>query len=98
MRERIIYECEHCNKKKLINKTQMKRHEDICWFNPKNKTCLTCKHYEYEPAYYEPHPELEGCPSERIGAIKYCYFRDMTLYGEPIVNCTDWEEKEEEQC
>ena len=46
MRERIIYECEHCNRKKLINKTQMRKHEDICWFNSKNKTCLTCEHFE----------------------------------------------------
>ena len=29
MRERMIYECEHCNKKKLINKAQMKKHENI---------------------------------------------------------------------
>lgn len=65
MRERIIYECEHCNRKKLINKTQMKKHEDICWFNLKNKTCVTCDHYEYEPGYrycYLKQEQLENKP------------------------------------
>lgn len=42
MRERIIYECEHCNKKRLLNKIKMKQHENICWYNDKNKTCITC--------------------------------------------------------
>ena len=44
MIERKIYECEHCNKKRLMNPYQMKYHEKICWYNPKNKTCVTCWH------------------------------------------------------
>ena len=94
MRERVIFECEYCSKKRLINKTQMKRHEDICWYNPKNKSCLSCGYYMYEPAYFESHSELEGCPSERIGEFRYCFLKDISLNKEPIVNCKDWKDKE----
>lgn len=42
MIERIIYQCEHCNRKRYFNKTQMKVHEENCWYKPENKTCVTC--------------------------------------------------------
>ena len=90
MRERIIFECEYCYKKRLINKTQMKRHEDICWYNPKNKSCLSCKYYIYEPAYVESHSELEGCPNEKVEAVRYCSLKDISLIREPVINCKNW--------
>lgn len=50
MKERIIYECEFCrsvgNKKRSLSKDRMYRHENECFYNPKNKTCLTCAHNE----------------------------------------------------
>lgn len=42
MRERIIYECEHCYKKRLLSKYQMKEHEEKCFYNPTTKSCITC--------------------------------------------------------
>ena len=95
MRERIIYECEHCNRRKLINKTQMRKHEDICWFNSKNKACLTCEHFEYAPSYYEPHPELDGCPNECVPELRYCNLQNKDLPRTPITNCEYWKEREE---
>lgn len=95
MRVREIYECEHCNKKRLINKTQMKKHEDICWFNPQNRACLTCEHFEYQPSYYEPHTELDYCPNELVPEIRYCNLQDKNLPREPITKCDSWREKEE---
>lgn len=80
MRVREIYECEHCNKKRLINKTQMKKHEDICWFNLKNRTCLTCKWFEYRSHQDEP---------------KYCNAKNGVLCGNIITGCDYWKEKEE---
>lgn len=47
MRERIIYECEHCNKKWYMSKYRMKDHEYRCWYNPKNKACNTCEYVYY---------------------------------------------------
>jgi hypothetical protein len=93
MIERTIFECEHCHKKRLMNKSQMKNHEEICWYNPKNKSCLTCSNYTYEPAYLEPHPELDGCPSENIPALRYC---DSIgdLPEQPFTNCEGWILKE----
>lgn len=47
MKERIIFECEHCRKKRYMSKYQMHVHESICWYNPKNKACNTCEHADY---------------------------------------------------
>jgi len=48
MKERIIYECEFCRSvnrpKRLMKKDRMQLHERICFYNPENKTCLTCAH------------------------------------------------------
>jgi hypothetical protein len=96
MIERIIFQCEHCNKKRLFNKTQMKKHENICWYNHKNKTCLTCANYEYEAPYREAHNELEGCPYEEIPAFRYCGFLERELdTAEPVIKCKHWKEREE---
>lgn len=35
------YECDHCNKK-LFTKGSMKKHESVCFRDPKNKACATC--------------------------------------------------------
>ncbi|WP_026887674.1 hypothetical protein [Clostridium beijerinckii] len=94
MIERTIYECEHCHKRRLINKSAMKKHEGICWYNNKNKTCLTCSGYVYEPPYLEPHPELDGCPNEHIDAIRYCEYEDKNLDAEPVINCEHWRERD----
>lgn len=45
MRERIIYECEHCYKKRLLSKYQMKEHEEKCFYNPTTKSCITCESF-----------------------------------------------------
>ena len=45
MREVTVYECEHCNKRKYAYKASAKRHENKCYWNPKTKSCMTCKHY-----------------------------------------------------
>lgn len=61
MIERIIYQCEHCNRKRYFNKTQMKTHEEKCWHNIKNKTCVTCGYKEYD----------EDCNLCTLKKIKY---------------------------
>lgn len=88
MRERVIYECEYCSKKKLMNKTAMKRHEDVCWYNPKNKTCVTCKHGEI-------YPKLGNINRECHHPSRITNFEG----AKPKVNCLlweDWSEIEEE--
>lgn len=41
MKKIRAYQCEFC-KKVRVNSTQMKQHEEICFFNPKSKSCVTC--------------------------------------------------------
>ena len=49
MIKKTIYQCEHCTEytgrpRKLMNKTEMKKHEEECLYNKKNKTCFSCFH------------------------------------------------------
>lgn len=80
MKERIIYECEHCEKKRYMSKYQMRDHEKICWYNPKNKACNTCEHNTYDGTRY---CEL-GIKNE-----------DGTMTSKPEVNCGAWQLKSE---
>lgn len=47
MKERIVYECEHCSKKRYLSKYKTRDHESICWYNPKVKACNSCNHNYY---------------------------------------------------
>ena len=40
---KIVYKCDYCNEYSADKQT-MVNHEDKCEYNPKNKTCLSCKH------------------------------------------------------
>lgn len=86
MKERTIFQCEHCNKKRLINKTAMAKHEEKCWWNTKNKTCVTCE--------YNDTPYIESA----MGIPIYGRKCEKTGYesndNRPIVNCAKWEEEE----
>lgn len=46
MRELTVYECEFC-KELVKEKEKAATHENNCSFNPKNKTCGSCYHYNY---------------------------------------------------
>lgn len=72
MIERTIYECEHCHKKRLINKSQIKKHEEECFYNPKRKACIICGNFHYEPAYGEYHNEIPGGAIEDVPEVREC--------------------------
>lgn len=58
------YGCQFkCGTKYKRSFKQMQEHEEKCWHNPKNKTCMTCEHGELVKDYCE-HTELEGCETE----------------------------------
>lgn len=42
--EITAYACEFCGRPPLRSKSGMKKHEDSCFSNPKNKACQTCAH------------------------------------------------------
>lgn len=78
MIERTIYECEHCHKRRLINKYQMIKHEEKCYYNPNNKSCVICDNFNCEigedrgcEVHYDIHLKLRhGCPLWRHKEIK----------------------------
>jgi len=82
VRERIIYECEHCNRYRRMNKTKVKEHESLCWYNTKNKTCVTC---EYSLVFEKGNKRLRHC--QCLSKT----FKDM----KPIEHCTQYKEIEE---
>ena len=48
---KAIYKCDYCSV--MSTKDFIKAHEDLCDFNPKNKTCATCKYYECTQGAFE---------------------------------------------
>jgi hypothetical protein len=41
-KEIIYYACSFCGGFKQLKKEHTQKHEDTCFYNPKNKACLTC--------------------------------------------------------
>lgn len=39
-----VYGCDYCGK--IGRYSEISEHESTCDYNPKNRTCLTCKHFE----------------------------------------------------
>lgn len=86
MIERKIFECEHCRKKRMFKKANMLKHEEICWYNAKNKTCVTCKFGEIR---YD---------SETNDTTRKCYKnnkKELLENIKPVVNCEFWKCSEE---
>lgn len=71
-------------------------HEIRCWYNPKNKTCLTC---QYEDVISDSctHYELEDCAVERW-KYRACKIQDDIEFRGyvPIDQCNLWKRKENE--
>lgn len=80
MREKLIYECEHCGKKRLINKTAMKRHEDNCWWNLTNKTCVTCA---FDNGWFDKQ-------GDDYGEFRKCFKGVKFDNAKPKDNCNLW--------
>lgn len=47
-RQAIVWECEHCGKKRNYSKTWIEKHEASCMANPDSKNCYKCKHLKEE--------------------------------------------------
>lgn len=41
------YQCDFC-KKLSVNQTYIKKHEEVCFKNPKSKSCITCSWFSDE--------------------------------------------------
>lgn len=63
------YACDFdCGRRATVSKKAMERHEDICWKNPANKTCKTCKHYLKEV----DGNGMDGTPYNHTWTVEIC--------------------------
>lgn len=68
-RKVTAYGCEFkCGHGVIMSKARMKEHEERCYYNPKNRACITCGNFsselssngmEHEPRYLETWREME---------------------------------------
>lgn len=70
------YQCVHCNKKVYANKSRTARHERECFYNPENKSCITCK----------------NMTDDEHGAFCEVHEKEVLVHGSPIKNCEAWQE------
>ena len=94
------YQCEFCTKHRKGTgkpiriyrcKDVLHYHEYWCHYNPKNKTCMTCKNVQYELGDdFKEYPQCDGYfnPGEQTGESKY-FGRQWIRIGCPL-----WEERE----
>lgn len=87
MIERKVYQCEHCKKYRRTPRIYFKRddmykHEYNCFYNLKNRTCLTCEHNLHERYRSENCCELGVNKGEALGINRI------------MKHCEKWEEKE----
>ncbi|EGD47085.1 hypothetical protein Cpap_1477 [Ruminiclostridium papyrosolvens DSM 2782] len=97
-----VYGCKFkCGYRHKSNIKDIEEHEKICWYNPDNKTCITCAHGSIVHDYCD-HPELPGGDTEHW-LYRECKINselefENNIYKQPIkpkVNCKNWEPKEE---
>lgn len=100
-REIIKYLCDfRCGVQAMNKEKQMLAHQAICWGNPDNKSCTTCKHeiYNKETEDYRmimhrscEHPEAVEQFDELI--VKSDYHNTPMVHALPVRHCPFWESK-----
>ena len=90
MIKREVFQCEHCKKftrkpRVFFNSREAHSHEALCFYNPENKTCMTCAHNTRESQYDGDRVYRLGC---ELGEIKY---DSRFSFGCNIIkNCDKW--------
>lgn len=99
------YGCEFkCGHKHTESLKKILEHEERCWYNPKNKTCVTCRFGELVHDSCD-HPEIVGNPTEHW-IYRDCYephckeieFEEDKLFKQKIIPkeyCNYWQGKGE---
>jgi hypothetical protein len=76
-KEIIRFKCNYC-KKHYSTKSDAAKHENKCFYNPVNKSCISCgNHY-----------------SNGFGAFCQISEKKIFVPGDPIRDCPDWKEIE----
>jgi hypothetical protein len=84
MAKRVIaYACEHgCRRRVLTSKRAMERHEEICFYNPERRACITCEHFEC----YEDSNGMEHTTYLEQWTVRGCTL-DIDLTSKLKKNC-----------
>jgi hypothetical protein len=101
------YGCQFkCGTRRRSTEEKAKMHEDICWSNPKNKTCKSCKnevvnHSPYDHETGEGGEMIRLCKDETANTMLAQEYESLKLdfngnqiasgYIKPYVNCPFWE-------
>ena len=72
MKMKLVWSCDFCSETNS-QKSIMEYHEKICSFNPKNKTCPSCKHNTLSSEICEKgifDDDVDNCPKWESDNIK----------------------------
>lgn len=75
---KLAYICDYCGE--IFPEDIIVKHEDMCDFNPKNKTCLTCSHCVTDYSHNVK------CGVKSVVSVSFLY-QDMLTR-----NCNEYEE------
>jgi hypothetical protein len=77
------------------------KHEQECWYNPQNRTCLTCKHEDYSVGYAGEYNPLAGINEPPEEPYRDCKLEIEFKDSDPGIgnrklktNCKMWEVEE----
>ncbi len=74
----VRYKCDFC-RKVYVRKASATKHEKTCFFNPGNRSCVTCG-WSFDPDY---------------STVEYCLKMNRAIFqkGERVLGCEGWEPK-----
>lgn len=103
MKEIKAFACDYC-KKIYRHKSSAKRHENRCFYNPKNKACISCGNFitDYETVYVRPHGDQNYGDADYEERYNYCEYTNKVFGAETVErrqefqhNCKHWIQKED---
>ncbi len=90
MKQVTRYQCDYCERL-YASKYKALEHENKCFFNPGNRSCVTCKYKDTKEFF-----NSEGYP---VDAVSWCYKTNREIFrkGCVIKDCAGWESEGEER-
>lgn len=95
MKEVTAFVCDYCPKKhRYAARGTVLRHEQICYWNPARRACVTCEHFSNEPHYFEYDTGYsEGGPWCELGLLPIKGDNPEKFPKWYTADCEKWEPK-----
>lgn len=86
------FTCQFCPRRRaFLQKSNAKRHERQCFFNPESKACVTCKHFSEEK---EDGVWLRLCAIDKMPSADYLTAGSNVGQRDALTrDCEFWEER-----